>query len=46
MILVNTVLCPIKVISNEIEKIMHPSCYCVLDLLCVNENNNDDDGGM
>ena len=46
MILINTVLYPIKVISNKIEKVMHPSCYCVLDLLCVNENNNDNDGGM
>ena len=27
--------CPIKVNSNTIELIVHTSCYCILDLLCV-----------
>ena len=27
--------CPIKVNRNTIELTVHPSCYCVLDLLCV-----------
>ena len=31
----HTVLCLIKVNSNTIELIMHASCYCILDLLCV-----------
>ena len=30
-----TMLCPINVNTNAIELIMHTSCYCVLDLLCV-----------
>ena len=34
--IINTVLCPIKVNSNIIELIVPPSCYFVLDLLCVN----------
>ena len=29
-------LCPIKVNSKTIELTVHTSCYCVLDLLCVN----------
>ena len=32
---INTVLCFIKFNSNTIELIVHTSCYCVLDLLCV-----------
>ena len=28
--------CSIKVNSNTIELTMHTSCYCILDLLCVN----------
>ena len=32
---INTMLCPIKVNSNTIEITVHPSCYCILDLLCV-----------
>ena len=28
--------CPIKIIRNTIELKVHTSCYCVLDLLCVN----------
>ena len=28
--------CLIKVNSNTIELTVHTSCYCVLDLLCVN----------
>ena len=32
----NAMLCPIKVNSSTIELTMHTSCYCVLDLLCVN----------
>ena len=35
MYCINTVLCPIKVENNTIELIMHTSCYCGLDLLCV-----------
>ena len=35
MQLINTMLCPIKVNSNTIDFIMHISCYCILDLLCV-----------
>ena len=26
---INTVLCPIKVMSNTIERIAHTSCYCI-----------------
>ena len=37
MAVINTVLCIIKVNSNTIELIMHLSCYCILDLLCVNK---------
>ena len=33
---INTMLCPIKVNGNTIEPTVHTSCYCVLDLLCVN----------
>ena len=33
---INTMSCPIKVNSNTIELTVHTSCYCVLDLLCVN----------
>ena len=29
-------LCPIKVNSNTIKLTVQASCYCVLDLLCVN----------
>ena len=32
---INTLLCPIKVNSHTIEPIMHTSCYCNSDLLCV-----------
>ena len=32
---INIMLCPIKVNINTIELIVHTSCYCVLDLLCV-----------
>ena len=32
-------LCPMKVNSNTIELTVHTSCYCVLDLLCVNCSN-------
>ena len=33
---INTMSCPIKVNGNTIELTVHTSCYCVLDLLCVN----------
>ena len=32
---INTVLCLIKVNSNTIKLTVHPSFYCILDLLCV-----------
>ena len=32
---INTMLCPIKDYSNTIELTVHPSCYGILDLLCV-----------
>ena len=31
----NTLSCLIKVNSNIFELTVHPSCYCILDLLCV-----------
>ena len=31
--------CPIKVNSYTIELTVHTSCYCVLDLLCINHLN-------
>ena len=34
---INTMLCPIKVIINTTQLTVHTSCYCVLDLLCVNK---------
>ena len=34
----NTMLFPFRVNSNTIELTLHTSCYCVLDLLCVNFN--------
>ena len=34
----HTVSCPIKVSSNTIKLMMHNSCYCGLDLNCVNIN--------
>ena len=34
--LINTMLCPIKVNSNTILLTVHTSCYRVLDLLCFN----------
>ena len=33
--------CPIKAYSNTIELTMHTSCYCVLDLLCVIGNKDE-----
>ena len=33
---INTMSCPIKVNNNTIELTVRTSCYCVLDLLCVN----------
>ena len=35
---INTVSCPIKFNCKTIELIMHTSCYCILDLLCVNSH--------
>ena len=32
---INSMSCLIKVNSNTIELTDHPSCYCILDLLCV-----------
>ena len=32
---INTVFCLVKNNSYKIELQVHPSCYCVLDLLCV-----------
>ena len=37
-------LCPIKVNSNTIDLIMHTSCYCVLDLLCVKKQKLETNG--
>ena len=36
---INTMSCPFKVNSNTIELSVHTSCYCVLDLLCVQGKN-------
>ena len=33
---INVILCPFKVNSITIELTVHTSCYCILDLLCVN----------
>ena len=33
---INTMSCPIKVNDNTIKLTARTSCYCVLDLLCVN----------
>ena len=34
---INTMLCPIIINSITIEFTMHTSCYCIIDLLCVNK---------
>ena len=33
---ISTMSCPIKVNSDTIELTANTSCYCILDLLCVN----------
>ena len=33
---IHTMLYPIKIYSNTIELSVHTSCFCILDLLCVN----------
>ena len=35
---INTMLCPIEVNSNIIELTVYASWYCILDLLCANNN--------
>ena len=36
---INTLSCIIKVNCNTIELTVHTSCYCVLELLCINVKN-------